>query len=332
MHFTDYDYVLSVDEFERDEVFCIAYVLLNKSQADSITKKWTKLQKKIKSEIISRGGKSSQDIRLSGEKLPEIHAERLTQSGDYYRWREADKHQKDYWMIHFDWLEEALKIIRHASPQIFVSGFFNFREEIEDKLKHVEILVRDEIKSTHKRKMYTEFLNSVKNPYGIVFCGSIFEMDSYFFENNKKAKVICDNYDQCKGFSSLEYYDVLRKNGHFNNLSAPEFLDSEDEALIQVADVVAYVMGQIDYQRYCEKNGTYKDDFKSRFYKKCAEKYLMPFNKGGLVAKQDKPDYINEVRTIMLMELVSKNANLSSSLSEAIQNEIASKSALIFPK
>lgn len=38
MHFNEYDYVLSIDEFERDKVFSLAHVLLSEAQAKIISK------------------------------------------------------------------------------------------------------------------------------------------------------------------------------------------------------------------------------------------------------------------------------------------------------
>lgn len=158
-------------------------------------------------------------------------------------------------------------------------------------------------------------------------------MDLYMQKNKKRAKVICDNYDQCKGFSTLDFYGLVRENGHFNNLSAPQFLDSNDEILIQVADVVAYFTGQKIYQIHCDKNNVeYKKDFKAKFYRRCADKYLKPFDRGSLVPYKEQPDYMIELRSMMLMELALKRISPSSPLFQSMQDQIDSKTARLFPK
>lgn len=240
-HKTEADRLVVIDEFEKDEIFCFGHLVLNPRQADMAVRRWTKLQIEIKARLLARGGPIHP--KLSGDQLPEIHAEWLVQSGKYYRWPEAKN--KDYWREHLDWLQESMRIIRHAAPAIHYGSKIDHRKDMIEKLKQANIYRNETLISEIGTSTYEKYISIMCNPHVDSLCITLATLERMFFSQGLSYEVICDNYDQCKGFSMLKVFQELHTHKITASAVVPQFLSSEEEQLIQMADVATYAGGQI---------------------------------------------------------------------------------------
>ncbi|WP_157464959.1 hypothetical protein [Deinococcus apachensis] len=235
------DRIVVIDEFEKDELFVMGHLVFTPRQAEMAVRRWTKLQQEIKGRLLQRG--LPLDPRLEGDRLPEIHAEWLVQSGKYYRWPGAKN--KDYWREHLDWLAEAMRIVRHVGPTVHYGHHVNYKEREIERLKKSGLWDDRETIEACGYKAYNELISILCNPYAKGLSLTLASMERMFSHRGLSYEVICDNYDYCKGFSTLEVFEELKNKGVAQSAFAPKFLSSEDEQLIQMTDVVTYAGGQV---------------------------------------------------------------------------------------
>lgn len=319
-HFSEKKFIVSIDEFERGDVFLLGHLLISEQQANVLERKWLELQRKIKKSLISRNSKASRDIRLSDNLLPEIHAEWLCQSSEYYRWKDASN--KEYWKEHFEWLEDALRIIKHVSPQILFSFQIGYRAVAESKISNLRKNIATLFPDLDRRESLEveDLFSMMRIPYGQGFAVSVLEIDAYLREQKKSAKLICDNYDQCRGFSQLEIYNLIREHNFMNHLTTPAFLSSEDEVFIQAIDICCYVQGQKMYINHMESIGKpLKADFKVKSYLRLAKQYITPYNRGANMNSLNIDSRLHALGEHVFWELARRKLSKSSSLRQAWQ-------------
>ncbi len=270
--------VVAIDEFEKGEVFVMSHLLMTPKQAAMAAKRWEKLQREIKDRLVKRGGKAAE--KLQGDTLPEIHAEWLIQSQKYYRWQGSPIN--DYWREHLEWLTEAMRIIRHAGPVIFYGAHINYAQKETERLK-AEGLWEDQGTIDHfGREAYEDVIRFLLNPYARGLALSIAALEHHFRRTGSTYEIICDDYDYCKGFATLEVFSKLAEHQLVQAGSAPVFLSSEEQQLIQMADVAAYGGGQVQWLRHRRrKDPAFTTNERIHRVVRDHQKYLLPLDGEG---------------------------------------------------
>lgn len=234
------DRVVAIDEFAKDEVFLMAHVIFTQRQATNIIKEWIALQRKIKRKLLTRN--IPLDPRLEGDKLPEIHAKWLTQSQEYYHWKGAPN--KEYWKEHLKWLLEATQIIDRAELTVTGLVYYDFIKMINEEMSTLEYYTNPAKRNEIGSNLFDKQLSFLKNPYPKSLSLTLASLERIFHHLKLSYEVLCDDYDQCKGFSTLTIYNDMKKAGITTYGVRPEFLSSEEVQLIQIVDVCAYTWGQ----------------------------------------------------------------------------------------
>lgn len=263
---------VAIDEFEKDDVFALGHIILTPKQYEMAVKRWTKLQEEIKKNLLKRGGKAARV--LAGDTLPEIHAEWLVQSQKYYRWGNAP--HKDYWHEHLDWLEEAMKIIRHVGPEIHYGRLINYKNQQTAGLKAAGAYETGFVGAEYQAE-FEHVLAASTSPYVRAMSLSIAMLEMKFRASGHSYDIICDDYDYCKGFVALEVFEKLIGHGLVQAGSIPTFLSSEDEQVIQMADVATYAGSQVAWlQRRKNESASFQANSKVIRVIRDYRKYLLP--------------------------------------------------------
>ncbi|MDV6376451.1 DUF3800 domain-containing protein [Deinococcus arenicola] len=309
------DRLVAIDEFEKDDLFVLGHLVFSKKQAEMAVKKWRKLQTEIKEALLRR--EAYVHPKLEGDQLPEIHAEWLVQSGKYYRWQKSA--DQTYWRQHFIWLEEAMRIIRHCSPTTHYGFKYNHREREKARLKKSEIYENTDFIADFGNSAHDNLVSVLLNPYPISFCSSLVGLQKMFQERNQTFEIICDNRDECKGFSSLTVYEELQRHKLIASAVAPQFLSSEEEPLIQMADVVSYAAGQyIWLLRKREENPNFVPNEKVTRVIQGFKRYLAPLDGEGRPWRPHRGAEVDALSTPIFLEIVARAIGGSNQLADAL--------------
>ncbi|WP_216328984.1 DUF3800 domain-containing protein [Deinococcus aestuarii] len=247
---TPRQYIFALDEFERGDLFLFGTVILKSKQYAGFVRKWNKLRLSIKEQLIK------DDPGVTGHKhwpkdgLPEIHAVSMFQSDHYYRLRRPSGDK--YYLRQYAWLEEALKIVRHFEADIYVTPIdtIHVKGQVDIKTKKIEESVaeiEDFIGTSLPHSIKRELLRLRSSPYATMFPYVLDSIEQMLRSNKVEGSLICDHYEDCKGLSILDCYEIMRERGYFTAVTPPQFSDSHTEPLLQAADVVSYVLGRYLY-------------------------------------------------------------------------------------
>lgn len=256
------DLYIYLDEFERGDVFTLSVVLIPADQAAQVLADWDALRKKIKTVLLKDYPAASHHPKLQGNQLPEIHAVELFQSQGYYRKHKPGTFLEDkYWLQHYEWLEEALKIVQKHNlsfltfPHSANSSLVSHEEALTWLFENVFKAEGTE-HSSEEKKGYSlsKFESLVKNKYFTDLPKVLVFLEQHLREMGKYGEIICDDNDMSKGFLVTNSIDWLREKQHYENLTRPRFASSLDESLIQVCDVLSYISGQALYANVNEEN------------------------------------------------------------------------------
>lgn len=278
----------------------MGHLIFSQNQAETAVKKWGKLQAEIKQVLLERG--KGKHPKLVGNQLPEIHAERLVQSGEYYRWDNAPT--KDYWRQHLVWLDEALKIIRHAQPEIFYGNMIGYRRR-EIERWNVRFGRDNQLIEEIGIAAHNSLYSILTNPYAKGITMTLAAMERRFAAKSQTYEVICDDYDHCKGITTLSIFDEMHKKGITSSGVVPRFLSSADESLIQMADVVSYAGGQViwvNLQR--ELQPDFMPNQKIAQVIKSHQKYIRALDRENTEAQAPRGEHIDALSLPIYMDLV----------------------------
>ncbi len=241
------DVYIYLDEFERDDVFVLSAAFVPADRASQLLADWDALRLKIKKVLLRDYPRAAQHSKLQGNQLPEIHAVDLFQSKGYYRkYKHGTKNDDAYWLQHYEWLEEALKIIQKHDinfvplplPHMFA------KQRAKDLLALIDFIDSETLpgaKYTYTRSKIESLANK---DYLYILPALLITIENWLRELDQIGEVICDDHEMSKGFSVSKSIDWLRQNGHYNHTTAPRFASGLDETLLQVCDVLCYVSGR----------------------------------------------------------------------------------------
>lgn len=233
-----------VDEYERDGVFMLGAIIVPKSSMLSIIEDWNELRRKVKFELIEGYYLALTHPKLQEDLLPEIHAVELFQSDGYYRKYPRGQNQNDkYWLRHYEWLEDSLKIIQKHKIRFMSLPVEPSQMPIERNLyqvKRIASLARGSFPEQ-------EVVNLLKNKYLYTLPLLLFEVENLLEQERLFGKVVCDEYELSSDFKKSEIIDWIVEKGYYNKLSKPEFVESTDNPLLQVSDVICYIRGRVNY-------------------------------------------------------------------------------------
>lgn len=235
---------VAIDESLRGSVFVLLGLVATESQEKTLGRRLNALRLEIKQQLLIDAPRLASHPKLTGDLLPELHAEPLLQSGSYYRLAADDPGFKpNYWHRQFEWFEQAIKLIVQTSPSV---AFLSKRADNGELGREADELIADlkPILTKYAPRKSEKVLRKVKNlamsPYFRYFPEFIAGLDQAAKLQNLSFRVIADNREQEKGFSDDAIYTVLRSNGLTGHLTTPAFLSSDDEILLQAADLLAY--------------------------------------------------------------------------------------------
>lgn len=185
--------------------------------------------------------------------LPEIHAKELYQSQRIYRNDEA--FHPGYWRQHRQWLAEAVVIIRRANPTIVVIPYRQKLVDINRRMLGLptETWAREVPYKNMREKMDRLFQSSYV--WGLNHL--IDAIEAHLEEHDLHADLICDQHGDGYGFSMLRIFEIAGKESEASRMPSPLFASSDEHALLQAADVIAYVFGSV----LCDSaNGKRRED------------------------------------------------------------------------
>jgi len=267
-----------IDESEKGGIYALGVLEITERQEQMLNRRFTALREKIKSRLIERKPNIVYDPEFINIELPELHGEALAQSTGYYRNRKNAN--KNYWMEHFEWYEEALKIIHRVNPKIYFIHMNDHRIGMDSVIKRrnegIEITCKM-LKEKHDVPDYIldNYRSLLRNQYIYLLPRAMVTMDKILRSRNKEAILICDNKDECKGFATLSLWDVLKERGLHANLSIPDFLSSIDEPSIQAIDLITYVTIQVTHMNSVSSESKNPGDhFKRMWYWQVYKKYI----------------------------------------------------------
>lgn len=252
------DVVVYLDEFRRGPVFALVGTIIPVDIASRVLSQWDALRMGIKKVLVADYYFAKHNPDLKGHRLPEIHAVDLFQSVGYYRKypRSTSNANDEYWLQHYEWMESGLSILKqnnvrfvawHIDDIAGLDPVSNGRESLSEQLgSHI-----------HSPRIRAKLDALERHPYVMALPQLLERMNAYFEQSGETASVVCDNFEECKGFAVLEAYDWLRANMGFNQLDKPRFASGLDETFLQTADLVGYVHGQ---QIHAEATGTLQKD------------------------------------------------------------------------
>ena len=237
------------DEYERNDMFVLVAAIVPFNKATALLKEWKTLRENIKAHLMLHYPNVRIDKRLQNDLLPEIHAVELFQSSGYYRKYKYGQHVEGdaYWLQHYAWLEDALKIIEKyevsfSSYRAKRSDFEDFPNEAHALLDKIQEIVS---KLGFKRKIYAKRAeNALRNPYVYGLSQMLLHLEYEFRSKKQQGFVICDDHSMSKGFSTDFFWNWMEQRQHYVSLTRPSFHSSLDNALLQVADVLCYIKGR----------------------------------------------------------------------------------------
>ena len=89
----------------------------------------------------------------------------------------------------------------------------------------------------------------INNKYLLALPTFLSKIEFYLRKKSLYGEIICDDHNMSKGFSVTESINWLKERNHYQNLTRPRFASGLDEPLLQVADVLCYVLGQHVHSR-----------------------------------------------------------------------------------
>lgn len=248
---------VAIDESSKGDYFILAALEVTPKQESLIVRKLNDLRQEIKGELLKAKPSLSEHPKLMGSQLPELHGEWLFQSQEYYRIsRKYPSYTPTLWQRQVVWYERAIKIIMQSNCKISYQMYSGANTKLIDTFPGFGFDLDN--------KDVQRMLNILSNAYIQHFPKMLVALD-YRGEHNKK--IISDNYDSCKGFSDESLYRYLRSEKLLRNVSAPSFLSSEDEVLIQAVDLVVYLLC-VNFHSRLSGTSTPKTDMVSLIYKK----------------------------------------------------------------
>ena len=232
---------ISIDEFERNDLTLLTAVMFPDHVVSRFQREWRVLQMTIRAEL-RRKYPFAQKAEMQVEAwLPEIHAKELYQSQKIYR-NDETRHP-GYWREHRRWLAEAVAIIRRANPTILV---IPYRQELVEINRQILGLPTETwAKEVPYKNMREKMDRLFQSPYVWGLNHLIDTIEAYLEAHDLHADLICDQHGDGYGFSMLRIFEIAGKESETSRMPSPTFASSDDHALLQAADVVAYVFGSV---------------------------------------------------------------------------------------
>lgn len=310
---------IAIDESQKGNVFVLLALEATENQETFIALRLTELRKQIKAQLFKDAPRLINHPKLLGNQLPELHAERLIQSGEYYRLELSDPgYRKNYWLRQFEWYEKALKIIIQSNCIAYFLIDIQNHSEIENtRNQMIEALADASIKATNRRfiKIEKKVGSLAVNPYFLNFPAFIATLENVSNSDNIHRRIIADYYDQCKGFSEDSAYKILRQFNLMKHLSTPRHLSSEDEVLVQAADLIAYVICAYTVVKQEDQIGE-KASLCRKYYRLLRSMRLLDIEQ----LTPPNPETFVSLYTHMIGEVMGNIPNHGSALKEAMNH------------
>lgn len=309
------DFYIYLDEFEKGNMFCLSAAFIPPNKTTGVLKDWNRLRHDIKEILLRDYPRAIYHPNLQGDKLPEIHAVDLFQSVGYYRkYKHGSKENSEdqYWLQHYDWLEESLEIIKKHEIQCF---YLPFKKSLA---KHIEQdtynLINRFDESIPKKKIQ----NLIYNGYLHTLPTLLIAVENWLRNNNLTGEIICDDHSMSKGFSVNTVIDLLREGGQYTNLSTPRFANGLDEPLLQVSDVLCYVRGRVSHlvdNNFSPTKATQADLLITRWN----NNYLTPLVLDIPIFSKETNRYANHHVGAIMLEVIIQEAIKNKSIKDQIR-------------
>ena len=254
-----------LDESYNSTYYIVGGVVATGTQITEIENKWKVLQEEIRDTLISEYPLARKNKKFLGGELPEIKGNSLFKSSGYYSKNDSGK--SEYWKQQWDWLERAyaigaesgvLKVAimlppgRHEKASITGKGYLS-------EMLSIGAGIPSSVKATMNRIELDRHSRIVSMIYPAI--GRILEM------RGEMANIIWDEHSLGNVISQLTTPRLLRSRGLFGRILDNQFLVSENTPMLQLADVVAYVLRIMAEKQY----GTAGKD--AYFIEEMVEKY-----------------------------------------------------------
>ncbi|WP_344870160.1 DUF3800 domain-containing protein, partial [Deinococcus aetherius] len=177
--------------------------------------------------------------RLAAGGLPELHAAELW-TGDEVFWMERDGTERLF-ERHLKWLRAALALV----------GEFDITYRINYLSAEAQALHQSGAPETDLYAYLGSFLTRDVSPKRLrqlqndVFVRLLFalmqDLDLESQQGGWRCAVTCDRGKRNEIFKSFQTFETLKKYGYWKNMTAPDFQESHENPLIQLADIVTYV-------------------------------------------------------------------------------------------
>ncbi len=242
-----------VDEsFSKDGTYYLAAVIVPIDVEFELESAWNALRREIRDAVVDYFGASK--YKHDSKWLPEIHAASLYQSEDEYQKYDRFSEvpipivDKNYWLKHVDWLEDALKIqARFELPLIVISGPSEMTLERRGVSMHLaDVLEQAWNPEISQPVQFQQMLSKMRVLESRAFTWAFPELllliEHELAHRGWRADIVCDDEDDNRGFRLSTLLEEFYNSGALPHIQRVLFEDSKKWAGLQIVDVHAYVL------------------------------------------------------------------------------------------
>jgi Protein of unknown function (DUF3800) len=235
---------------QDDRNFVLVGVIVPDTVARALRDAWTALQREIHAVLMTSYPRAQAYFARRPEVLAELHAVNLFQSGGYYaKYSRRSPTPEPYYLQHYAWLQQAFEIMnRFVLPTMAIE--IPDTDRLDPRFRgrpfFSETLRADPALRGHPNsaleQMFAEMDRLERKPFTSALPRLVTGLDGVLAEMGLRAAVVCDNDDDHNTFSTFSIFERLQASGSYPQLQPPTFASSERETLLQVPDLMAYVL------------------------------------------------------------------------------------------
>lgn len=235
----------------QDGNFVLAAVVVPHPLRAPLLDAWTDLQRRITAALVQDYPLAQAYFAAHPERLAEIHAVRLFQSTGYYqKYRRSERQTEPYYLQHYRWLHEAFELQRRFELPIVALEIADMAQ-VHPARRGLPTLA-EAIRASWDpasgvplgalSAMFAEMDRLEHKPFTFALPRLVTLLERVLAERGVVAEVVCDDDDEHNRFSTFSIFERLQAAGNYPHLRKPVFESSEQNAFLQIADIVAYVL------------------------------------------------------------------------------------------
>ncbi|WP_407572093.1 hypothetical protein [Deinococcus altitudinis] len=246
--------------------------------------------------------------QLAPGKVLEIHAVALYQSGEIFR--AVNEVVPGYWHKQHEWIRRCLEL--GAGFGVEYISYATHDPDLSMYEAHTAQMADAFTRHIRYKNVKTKAKSIATNPYLIGLPVVLSAVDNFLQDRKTTGDVFCHTMESAVSFSRIDSFRIARERGHFLNIGQPAYRTCTQEPIIQLTDVVSYVILQA---RNAQASGTLvKPEFAQWF-----DKYIRP----TLITGTGHPSASKQTSiTRMFFELMAIDCGGHQDLQQAIRRTL----------